>query len=187
MTCFENKKVDYYFNYLGSCGGRTGFLFSSNNNTVPPVEPSVKISYYAKSIDDLIQDSPYIVIAKVSDKQSWYRYRGVYFYNTQINVQKVLKGSIPSGKEITLMQTYCEEDTIVEKGSTVLLFLDRYEGPATGNAYVCQGAYQGQYKIDGKKILPSLDDRLGSVSDFEKFNILDKMETEILNISGSKS
>lgn len=106
---------------------------------------SVKISYYASNLEDLIKDSPLIVEAKVTDKNTDITYLGVNFVTTKIDITKMLKGDI-SEHEITLLQTDCKEDPIVEKGSSVLLFLHKYDGPITTNAYVCQGLYQGSIK-----------------------------------------
>jgi hypothetical protein len=119
---------------------------------------SAKLSFYAESLDELIGASQYIIIAEVSGRQKDYNHMGVKFVNTEITIEKVLKGdSLSENQQITLLQTAIEEDPIVKRNKKVLLFIDKYEGPVTEDAYVCQGLYQGHYILDEKKILPTLN------------------------------
>lgn len=141
--------------------------------------PHVKVSYYAKNSSDLTKDSQAVVIAQVTDHQTQLTYQGVDFVKTGVNVKKVLKGSDLAGKEITLLQTVCAEDPTVEKGSTVLLFLDTYDGPVTENAYVCKGLYQGQYKVSGDTFAPVESGNSGLASDMKSLGNLTSLTSQI--------
>jgi hypothetical protein len=139
----------------------------------------VKISFGAKNLDDLIKNSPLIIVAHVTDSQTQYKYSGVDFVNVQLEVKNVLKGSDFSETKITLLQTVCAEEPIVEKGSTVLLFLHKYIGPVTDNAYVCVGMYQGQYKLDGDTIQPSKNDNVNLTNDVKTIGNLNSLKNKI--------
>jgi hypothetical protein len=71
----------------------------------------------------------------------------------------VLKGNnISKNDTIMLLQTNSYEDPIVEKGSKKILFLDKYEGPITEDAYVCKGLYQGNYSISEDNTISACGD-----------------------------
>ena len=62
---------------------------------------------------------------------------------------------LEKGDTITLLQTYVEEDPIVEKNDEVLLYLKKYDGPVIKDAYRIVGLMQGHFKLDkdGKYLL----------------------------------
>lgn len=114
-----------------------------------------KGAYNADNLNALTKDSTCILLGHVLNDQTNITYGGVDFVTTKIQVNKVFKGMNSSNGEITLLQTKCAADPIVEKNTDTLLFLEKYEGPIVKDAYVCKGLSQGQYRISGNSILPS--------------------------------
>jgi hypothetical protein len=174
------KKLIVLFSVLivGSIAIVCCFNFTNLKHAIFGV-PHVKVSYYAKDSSELIKDSPVIVVAQVSNHQTQITYQGVDFVKTGVNVKQVLKGANLAGKEITLLQTVCDEDPTVEKGSTVLLFLEAYDGPVTENAYVCKGLYQGQYKVSGDTFAPVKSGNSDLASDLKSLGNLNSLTSQI--------
>ena len=104
------------------------------------------------------------------------------FAKTQIEVKSILKGANFSETEITLLQTVCNSDPIVDKIGNVLLFLEKYIGPITDNAYVCKGHYQGHYKLNGDSISSSLSENAKLTSEMKDIGTIDKLKGKIKEI-----
>ena len=139
----------------------------------------MKVSYQAEYINDLIKNSQLIIVAHVTNDQSKLAYGDVEFVITRLEVNSILNNTNFPEKEITLLQTVCEKDPTVAKDSTVLLFLEKYDGPVTDNAYVCTGLYQGQYELKGNTILPSKDGNNNLADDINNIGNLNSLKTKI--------
>lgn len=140
-----------------------------------------KLAYGADDLDSLISDSPYIVVAQATGEQSEQKYQDVNFETTKLNVQSVLKGDITAGEQISLLQTVSDNDPIVSKDSTVLLFLEKYNGPVPGAeaSFVCKGGYQGNYIVSNGEISPSKNSNKKLSEDIEKIKNLDALKQKI--------
>lgn len=110
------------------------------------------------SIDDLIKDSPIIAIGTVDSSNNEIRYGEVTFALTKFRVETTVRGAVSD--TINILQTKISSDPLLKKGDRMVLFLVKYEGPITEDAYRMKGLYQGQYKIEGTKIIKNKDNKL---------------------------
>lgn len=162
----------------------------SNKATVASIKPHAvgtspscaKLTYMAENFDDLISNSSLIIEAVPTEKQEEITYLQTSFTTTNIKVKQVFKGTL-NENEITLLQTNIEDDPLVKKGGRVLLFLQKYDGPITKNAYVCKGLYQGNYDIDANGSLTSRIDLKSHnpklSKDLENNNTLEGLKNKI--------
>jgi len=122
------------------------------------------------SVDDLIKDSPIIVIGVVNNKAEEITYGEVDFRLTQFNVETAVRGTVP--ESINIFQTKIYEDPALQSGKKMILFLGEYEGPVTEDAYRIRGLYQGQYKIEGTKVVKNEDNKLAGSEVLESLDAL---------------
>jgi uncharacterized membrane protein len=149
---------------------------------------SACLFYNTENLDSLIEDSQLIVVAQVTAYQTIEEFQKVDFAFTQLIVKKTLKDNGLVGDKIALLQTVADFDPIVEAGSDVLLFLEKYEGPIPGaeGAYVCKGLYQGNYIINGDKIVPTKTENAQLAADIEEVNSLSAMEAKVAAVGAKK-
>jgi hypothetical protein len=130
---------------MKNCHGRYIYLgiaillimFSSSCSIF--VQSSMVDNY--KSVDDLIKDSPVIVIGTVTSGNNQFEYGDIVFGLTEFQIESSLRGEISGTIKL-------------------LLFLTRYTGPVAENAYRIKGLYLGQYKIIGEEIIKQKNNEL---------------------------
>ncbi len=132
------------------------------NDAIPAEERiHVVVNKSFSSWEGITADSDFIVVASVGELKEVAtvdRADGWYFPITELTVLDSLKGNLPEGANIDLLQTrYVAEDPPVQEGETVLLFLKKFSGPQTDdpNTYVCNGLYNGHYKIQDQCVVAS--------------------------------
>jgi len=128
-----------------------GFISCSSLGTAEMVD-----NY--ESIDDLIKDSPVIVIGTVASGNDEFEYGEVTFALTKFKIGNTIRGEV-SGT-INILQTKLHEDPYIKNGDRMILFLVKYTGPVTDDAYRLKGLYQGQYTIEGTKVIKYKDNKL---------------------------
>jgi hypothetical protein len=110
------------------------------------------------SIDDLIKDSPFIVSGTVDSNNEEFDYHDVTFALTKFKIETIMRGEAPD--RINILQTKMAEDPFIKNGDKMILFLIKYSGPVTEDAYRMKGLYMGQYKIEGTKVIKNPDNKL---------------------------
>lgn len=115
---------------------------------------STELAFEYSSFDELAKVTPLVVTGKVSGESEEFEYKGVTFVKTQIKIKDFYRNNygLDKGEEITILQTYTEQDPIINKNDELLFFLDEYEGPIISEAYIINGAMYGQFKIKNNKI-----------------------------------
>jgi hypothetical protein len=164
---------------LTSCGNETAGLTSisgpselANANTTPGMAHLSRVEGY-NSIDELIKDSPVIVVGLVASKNNEFTYGSeMTFALTEFKVETAVRGEIPD--TVNILQTYAYEDPYLVKGDRMILFIKHYTGPLTQNAYRLMGLFQGQYKIDGNEVIK---DSQNIIADDEIKQTLGNIET----------
>ncbi|MBR3063819.1 MAG: hypothetical protein IKG65_15725, partial [Exiguobacterium sp.] len=104
-----------------------------------------------RHIDDLATSSPIVIVGKVRSAPKPFTHQSVTFFESHIQVQRVYRdvnGQLKSADTITLLQNDMEEDPLVKRDETVLLYLQRYEGPVMENAYRIVGLQLGHFKVN---------------------------------------
>ncbi|MCM3280033.1 hypothetical protein M3591_05725 [Exiguobacterium sp. MER 193] len=112
-----------------------------------------------RHIDDLATSSPIVIVGKVSSAPKPFTHQLVTFFESHIQVQRVYRdvnGQLKSADTITLVQNDMEEDPLVKRDETVLLYLQRYEGPVMENAYRIVGLQLGHFKVTRTGTLTSV-------------------------------
>jgi len=127
---------------------------------------SLSMSDVYNDVDELYENSPYIIRGTGTGKTELIKHTEVYFTIREIKVTEIIKGTID--KKITLLQTLSEQDPEVKEDDDVLLFLKKYDGPVhdDGNTYTCVGLGQGQYKINDNKFEPTFKLNAQLINDF---------------------
>jgi hypothetical protein len=129
----------------------------------------VLVENYA-SVDDLIKDSPTIVIGVVDDKSEEIKYGEVTFRLTQFKVDTTVRGTTPD--TINILQTKISQDPALQSGKKMILFLGKYIGPVTEDAYRIRGLYQGQYEIEGTRVVKNKNNKLAGNEVLESLDAL---------------
>jgi len=111
-----------------------------------------------ESIDDLIKDSPVTVIGTVDSGNDEFEYGEVTFALTKFRVETTVRGTVTD--IINILQTKVREDPFIKKGDRMILFLTKYIGLATEDAYRLKGLYQGQYTIEGNEVVKNKNNKL---------------------------
>ncbi|WP_214872970.1 hypothetical protein [Exiguobacterium sp. s140] len=112
-----------------------------------------------RHIDDLATSSPIVIVGKVRSAPKPFTHQSVTFFESHIQVQRVYRdvnGQLKSADTITLLQNDMEEDPLVKRDETVLLYLQRYEGPVMENAYRIVGLQLGHFKVNRTGTLTSV-------------------------------
>lgn len=112
-----------------------------------------------RHIDDLATSSPIVIVGKVRSAPKPFTHQSVTFFESHIQVQRVYRdvnGQLKSADTITLLQNDMEEDPLVKRDETVLLYLQKYEGPVMENAYRIVGLQLGHFKVTRTGTLTSV-------------------------------
>lgn len=159
----------------------SGTTMSKVSGVLSTPSGEAKLVYHAKDLKSLIMDSPLIVVAQASEDQSMETFQQAQFVLTKLKVKTILKNNGFTGDEITLLQTFANFDSTVQKDSTIVLFLEKYTGPIPNaeNAYVCKGLYQGNYLLEGDKIVPSKKDNVQLAQDIHKIGNLSSLKAAV--------
>jgi hypothetical protein len=113
-------------------------------------------SYNAGSIEQLVEDSPMIIIGEVVGEKDSVKEKKISYKVSEVKVVEILKGNILLDSEcVNVMQMDIAQDPAVNEGEKVLLFLEAYKGQEFNDGYVCVGLSQGYYKIKSNKVEPS--------------------------------
>lgn len=72
------------------------------------------------------------------------------------SVYRDVSHELTQTETIPLLQNDMKEDPLVKRGETVLLYLQRYEGPVIENAYRIVGLQQGHFKVSRTGTLTSV-------------------------------
>jgi len=130
------------------------FGCDSNKTRIPSGSAELPKAYY--SIEELAEDSPAVIMGKVSGEAVKFDYEDVVFVKTTIKVLEVLRDNadLQPGDLITLLQTDMDENPLVTKDDQVLLFLKKHVGSIIENAYGIVGAGYGHFVIKNGMISP---------------------------------
>lgn len=159
--------------------GFFGISYYQGNHKVSPnrVLGHAKISFEAKNVSDLINNSDLIVEAEIDSNPRDITYAGANFVETAIKPNKVYKGSnLVKGDQIYLLQTLIQEDPLVTAGEKRLLFLKKYSGAVTSNnSFVSVGLLQGNYKLKNGELEPQGTLPTTLSEDFKQYKTYEKM------------
>lgn len=153
--------------------------FSEATRQVQTVEVSGDLAIQYKSVDELKRNAEIIVRVKAEKVKSLTFQNTVFTVSTN-DVQKVYKGtSVPStlkvletGGLIGDKNYVFESSPVLSPGEEAVLFLERYDGPITNDAYVVLGAFQGKFNATGEELTPQKNShesliRVHSIRDFD--------------------
>jgi len=149
------KKTILFILSLCLLVGSSIFVKYTIAKTKTPVAEA-KVSYSSNNIKQLAKDSQLIITGTVGNDKNIITFHNIKFVISSLNVSDSLKGNILSNSKINILQTKdLAEDPELQPNQKVLLFLEKYDGAITDNAYVIKGLYQGNYKINNGLIQTS--------------------------------
>ena len=123
-----------------------GISFNENNGA------ELKITDNFLTYENLLEKSPIAITGTVMTDNEEFSYKEMSFAMTEVKINQSIRGA-DSLQTISILQTKSAEDPYLEKGKEVLLFLTKYDGPIVDkDAYVINGLYNGQFKIEGDSI-----------------------------------
>jgi hypothetical protein len=135
-----------------------GFFFYSNvfaEKSNNKVDMHLSLSKGYESISELANDADIIAEVEVTSSNTL-SYYDVPFTVSNADLLDTYKGGT-TGTTINLLETggiidnqeYSPEgNDVLKENDKAILFLQKYEGPITNDAYVVLGVYQGKFKID---------------------------------------
>jgi hypothetical protein len=123
-----------------------------------------------QSIDDLVKDTAVIVIGTVDGPNEELKYGENTFALTKFKIENTVRGTISD--TINIFQTKVSEDPFIKEGDRMILFLKRYSGPVTNDAYRLMGLYQGQYKVEGASVIKNENNKLTGDEVLENIDML---------------
>jgi hypothetical protein len=106
------------------------------------------------TLDELSVASPIVIRCKLQGKNEGFIYSEVEFVKSKVKVLNIFRSDedFMENETIAVLQTYIEEDPILSKNNEYVLFLRKYDGPVTDNAYIIVGAMQGQFNVKNEKL-----------------------------------
>lgn len=123
---------------------------------------------YYNALEEITTDSDLIVEVELTGKSEDINYKDADFKVTEAQVKKVLKGSEElTSQAIRILEVAVFNMNQQNEHKKRLLFLEKYEGPVTQNAYVVAGVYQGNFKIDKDDKLIYDADKYGGYKSFQ--------------------
>ncbi|NRR05442.1 MULTISPECIES: hypothetical protein [Brevibacillus] len=177
------KKVILLFSIAGiiSLGGYGLYVNSDESYAMAHGQ----LAQVYTSLGELSQDTPLVVEAEVTGKGDKFEYKDVVFVKTDVKIKSVYRENlgIKENDTITVLQTYMEEDPVVEKKENLVLFLDKYTGPVHDDAFTIVGAMQGHFVIKDDKIFPKKEGESNSHNHVN--SIGSKENTDLLEIASS--
>lgn len=121
------------------------------------------------SVDALSQRAEYIVEISASNVEPLV-YGDVAFTLTNGKVEKVYKGELKEStiniletggiKEVDIngdkrkVNIVFEDNEVFRPGQKAIVFIEKYKGPITDDAYVILGVFQGKFLLDGENLTP---------------------------------
>ncbi|MBO0588358.1 MULTISPECIES: hypothetical protein [unclassified Sporosarcina] len=133
----------------------TSEVTNKNNAAIEVSKVSNDYNYLlfhnVSTIDDLAEVSPIVITAKGSGVSEEFMYKDLSFYKTRVKMNDIFRdefNNLDKDLEITILQNDGDMDPKIQNNETVLLFLEKYEGPIIEDAYVIIGMKQGQFKYN---------------------------------------
>lgn len=133
----------------------TVLFFYINQIPVMKINMSGELSEGFQSIEELTNSSEIIAKVNIQNSKS-ISYEDVVFSLASANVMKVFKGDYPN-QTITILETggiknnieyVFEDNKTLKKNEQAILFLRKYNGPITKDAYVILGVFQGKFLLE---------------------------------------
>lgn len=106
------------------------------------------------SINILAESTPTVIKCKVSGRSTNFNYDNLGFIKTQVDIKDIYRDdyNLKKGDKITILQSDINEDPVINKNDDLVLFIEKYEGPITNDAYVIKGCMQGHFTVKNNKI-----------------------------------
>ncbi|MBP1999991.1 hypothetical protein J2Z69_001010 [Paenibacillus shirakamiensis] len=163
-------------------GGTLALHHTSKASSIPVVNVSGDLNKVFKTVSDLKNNAPLIIEAEVV-KGTSFEYNHVIFTKNNLLVKKVYKGDLQGKQNIDILETggisdnkefVLEGNPVSKPGEKLVLFLKKYDGPVTEDAYTIEGAYQGKFTFDdGKKIsFKKANEKFGELQSIQSINDL---------------
>ncbi|MDP4088986.1 MAG: hypothetical protein Q8930_06905 [Bacillota bacterium] len=113
-------------------------------------------SYNAESLQQLVKDSPLIIVGEVTEKKQDVKVNKVKYILSEVRIMEALKENMLLNSDVIgVMQMNNRQDPVVKQGEKVLLFLEPYGDTEVENGYVCVGLCQGYYRFQKEQVVPS--------------------------------
>lgn len=122
---------------------------NDDNKPIPVTMANVETVY--ESLDSITADSDLVAEVSINSDAKQIDYQGAVFVTHELKVKDVIVGEQNLKNEtIKLLEVGLspQDLNIVKNNSKYVVFLKKYEGPVTDNAYVVTGVYQGKFKVN---------------------------------------
>jgi hypothetical protein len=132
------------------------------------------IAHHYGTLDELIRDAGAILVVDVGSGET-IEYIDTPFTLTEVKVARSIRGDLKAGDVITIIETggYVKQADgttfdyrfdgipVLRFREKVLLFLKRFEGPQTDDAYIPLGVFQGKFLIEGDRLQQQVPEGAG--------------------------
>ncbi|MCR8843495.1 hypothetical protein NQ117_07345 [Paenibacillus sp. SC116] len=130
-----------------------------------PFYGMVSVATHYMALEELAYDAEYIVEAEWTNKTERVNVSGANFELNDIKINKVLEGDPKlAGQTIKIIDIGSLNSAPHTKS---VLFLNKYDGPITEEAYAVVGYYQGIFAIDDDNEVVYDADKYGGVKHFQ--------------------
>lgn len=104
------------------------------------------------NIDQVIEATPNVVRVKVLSSKN-FKYDDIDFVSNEVQVLDTLRSNdgLKPDQKITILQTK-DVNTLLQKNTEMMLFIEKYRGPIIENGYVIIGHDYGQYVVSDKNL-----------------------------------
>lgn len=129
---------------------QTSAAKGTNDNNEPIPVTLAEVEEHYKSLESLVYDSTLVAVVKAKDEPEEISYKGATFITNQLDVKEVILGDENLEQQnIKLLEIGMgpTDLNVVNGPDKFLLFLEKYEGPVTDNAYSVNGVYQGKFRV----------------------------------------
>ncbi|WJQ83541.1 hypothetical protein [Brevibacillus brevis] len=136
----------------------------SDKQTLKKVDVSGEVVEGFDSTKELHESAEVIAEVEINESES-FQYENVVFTLSDAKVKQVYKGEVLPENVINILETggykngteyTFEGNEVFETGEKAYVYLEKYDGPVTEDAYVIKGVYQGKFlKEEGKLQSPN--------------------------------
>jgi hypothetical protein len=159
--------------------------FMTKNTEAKKIEQisgDITVSY--NNPTELFNASDLILEIDISQNK-FFTYQEVPFTLSIAKVTKVYKGAIDKKDSIKILETggiinnteyYFEGNPVLKEKEKALVYLVKYDGPINDDCYVIRGVYQGKFKKENNKIIPSknVNNGLKNIKSIQEFGLTEK-------------
>lgn len=157
------------------------FMFNITGcSSIIKPQGSAKLALHFDNISEIAAEAQDIIECKITNEIEDFVYSDIEFIKTNVEVTDVLFGDqIKKGDKISILQTNMQEKVNLPSNKDAILFIEKYEGPVTEDAYIILGEAFGYMEVENGKIKTHKEKGTSFASDVKTVNDVEKLKSII--------